>query len=175
MSTFPLVSSPIRGYNVAAVDEFIARAQAGDSSLKSSDIRWVAFPINKGGYSIADVDAALERLEDTVADHERRELINTLGVEGATAEARATAQDVLNRVARAPRKRFRRAPLFTYGYHRADVDTFADVIRSFYNDGGLLSRTDVRTVTFRPQLGGYDEVQVDFVLDELLRVMLAAR
>jgi DivIVA domain-containing protein len=175
VSTFPLVSSPIRGYNVAAVDEFIARAQAGDSSLKSSDIRWVAFPINKGGYSIADVDAALERLEDTVADHERRELINTLGVEGATAEARATAQEVLNRVARAPRKRFRRAPLFTYGYHRADVDTFADVIRSFYNDGGLLSRTDVRTVTFRPQLGGYDEVQVDFVLDELLRVMLAAR
>jgi DivIVA domain-containing protein len=175
VSTFPLVSSPIRGYNVAAVDEFIARAQAGDTSLKSSDIRWVAFPINKGGYSIADVDAALERLEDTVADHERRELINTVGVEGATAEARATAQDVLNRVARAPRKRFRRAPLFTYGYHREDVDTFADVIRSFYNDGGLLSRTDVRTVTFRPQLGGYDEAQVDFVLDELLRVMLAAR
>lgn len=175
MSTFPLVSSPIRGYNVAAVDEFIARAQAGDSSLKSSDIRWVAFPINKGGYSIPEVDAALERLEDTVADHERRELINTVGVEGATAEARATAQDVLNRVARAPRKRFRRAPLFTYGYHREDVDTFADEIRAFYNDGGLLSRTDVRAVTFRPQLGGYDEAQVDFVLDELLRVMLAAR
>ena len=175
MSTFPLVSSPVRGYNATAVDAFIARAQAGDSSLKSSDIRWASFPINKGGYSIADVDAALERLEDTVADHERRELINTLGVEGATAEARAVAQDVLNRVARAPRKRFRGAPLFSYGYHRADVDKFADTVRAFYNDGGLLERTDVRSVSFRPQLGGYDEAQVDFVLDELLRVMLAAR
>ncbi len=175
MSTFTQVSAPVRGYNAAAVDAFIARAQAGDSSLTSSDIRWASFPINKGGYSIAEVDAALERLEDTVAEHERRELIKTMGVEGATAEARAVAQDVLNRVAREPRKRFRGAPLFTYGYNRSDVDEFADVIRAFYNDGGVLTRADVRNVSFRPQLGGYDEAQVDFVLDELLRVMLAAR
>jgi DivIVA domain-containing protein len=175
VSTFPLVSARARGYNVAAVDEFIARAQAGDSSLTSPEIRSASFPISKGGYSVADVDSALERLEDTVADHERRELVSKLGIDGATAEARAVAQDVLNRVARAPRKRFRSAPFFTYGYHREDVDRFADVIRAFYNDGGLLTRTDVRTVSFRPQLGGYDEGQVDFVLDELLRVMLAAR
>jgi DivIVA domain-containing protein len=175
VSTFPLVSAPARGYTVAAVDEFIARAQAGDSSLTSSDIRSASFPLSKGGYSIADVDAALERLEDTVADHERQKQVNTVGVDGVTAEARAIAQDVLNRVARAPRKRFRSAPLFTYGYHRADVDEFTDVIRAFYNDGGLLTRADVRAVSFRPQLGGYDEAQVDFVLDELLRVMLAAR
>ena len=175
MSTFPLVSAPIRGYNVDAVDEFIARAQAGDSSLTSSDIRWASFPLNKGGYSIADVDAALERLEDTVADHERQKQVTAVGVDGVTADARAIAQDVLNRVARAPRKRFRGAPLFTYGYHRADVDEFAEVIRAFYNDGGSLTRADVRAVSFRPQLGGYDEAQVDFVLDELLRVMLAAR
>jgi len=175
VSTFPLVSARARGYNVAAVDEFIARAQAGDSSLTSADIRWASFPLVKGGYSTSDVDAALERLEDTVADRELRELVKTAGADGATADARAIAQDVLNRVARAPRKRFRRAPLFTYGYHRADVDKFTDVIRAFYNDGGLLTRSDVRSVSFRPQLGGYDEAQVDFVLDELLRVMLAAR
>lgn len=175
MSSFPLVSARARGYSASAVDEFVARAQAGDSSLTSLDIRSAAFPIIKGGYSIADVDAALERLEDAVADHERREQIRIAGVDGANAEARAVAQDVLNRVARAPRKRFRSAPLFTYGYHRADVDAFADVIRAFYNGGGLLTRADVRNVSFRPQLGGYDEAQVDFVLDELLRVMLAAR
>lgn len=175
MSTFPLVTARTRGYNVAEVDSFIARAQAGETPLTSSDIRWATFPVTKGGYSIQEVDAALERLEDSVADHERRELVNSVGVDGATASARAIAQEVLNRVARAPRKRFRRAPLFTYGYNRADVDAFADVIRAFYNDGGLLSRADVRAVSFRPQLGGYDEAQVDFLLDELLRVMLAAR
>ena len=175
MSTFPLVTAPTLGYDVAAVDDFIARAQAGDSSLTSADIRWAAFPLTKGGYAIADVDGALERLEDTVADHERRELVNRVGVDGANAEARAVAQEILNRIAREPRKRFRTAPLFTYGYNRADVDAFTDVVRAFYNDGGLLSRADVRGVTFRPQLGGYDEAQVDFLLDELLRVLLAAR
>ncbi|MDP4585999.1 MAG: DivIVA domain-containing protein [Microbacteriaceae bacterium] len=175
MATFPLISAPARGYNVDAVDAFIARAQAGDSTLTSSDIRWASFPISKGGYSIVDVDAALERLEDTVAEHELQERVKTVGMDESNADARAIAQDVLNRVARAPRKRFRRAPIFTYGYHRADVDEFADTIRAFYNDGGNLTRTDVRTVSFRPQLGGYDEAQVDFVLDELLRVMLAAR
>lgn len=175
MTTFPLVAAPLLGYDVASVDAFIARAQAGDSSLSSTDIRWAAFPLSKGGYSVSDVDGALERLEDTVAEHERRDLINRIGVDGANAEARDVAQDILNRVAREPRKRFRTAPLFTYGYNRADVDAFTDVVRGFYNDGGLLSRSDVRSVTFRPQLGGYDEAQVDFVLDELLRVLLAAR
>ena len=127
------------------------------------------------GYSVGDVDAALDRLEETVADHERRDLTNRLGVDGATAEARAIAQEILNRVAREPRKSFRTAPFLTYGYHRADVDAFADRIREFYNDGGLLSRTEVRGVTFRPQVGGYDEAQVDALLDALARVMLAAR
>jgi len=169
------MKAPSKGYDVAAVDEFIARAQTGESSLSSNDIRSAAFPVVKGGYSPVEVDAALERLEDAVAEHEHSELISRLGADGATAEARALAQEILNRVAREPRRRFRAAPLFTYGYNRTDVDEFTDRIRAFYNDGGLLSRADVRGVTFRPQLGGYDEGQVDLLLAELVRVMLAAR
>lgn len=175
MSTFPLVTAPKTGYKVDAVDTFISQAQAGESSLTSADIRLVSFPIVKGGYSISDVDTALERLEDTMADHEQRKLVAELGADGATAEARAVAQDILNRVARESRKRFRTAALFTYGYNRDDVDAFADRIRDFYDNSNPLTRADVRAVTFRPQLGGYDESQVDYVLDELRRVMLAAR
>jgi DivIVA domain-containing protein len=175
MSTFPLVSAPQTGYKVDAVDAFIAQAQSGESTVTSVDIRTVSFPIAKGGYSIADVDMALERLEDTVAEHEHRKIVSALGADAATAEARAVAQEILNRIAREPRKRFRGAALFTYGYNRADVDEFADRIRDFYTNASPLSRADVRSATFRPQLGGYDEGQVDFVLDELLRVMLAAR
>ncbi len=175
MSTFPLVAAPQTGYKVEAVDTFIAQAQAGESALTSADIRLVSFPLVKGGYSVTDVDKALERLEDTVADHEQLKLVAELGADGATAEARSVAQDILNRIARDPRKRFRTAALFTYGYNRDDVDGFADRVRDFYTNSSPLSRADVRSVTFRPQLGGYDEAQVDFVLDELLRVMLAAR
>lgn len=162
------------GYDVAAVDAFLSRAQAGETSLSSDNIRAAAFPVVKGGYSMADVDAALERLEDTVAEHEHRDATNRIGADATTADARALAQEILNRIAREPRRRFRAAPLFTYGYNRADVDAFTDRVRAFYMDGGLLSRADVRGVTFRPQLGGYDEGQVDLLLDELVRVMLAA-
>ncbi len=169
------MTSPKTGYDVSAVDAFIARAQGGDSPVTSAEIRWASFPIVKGGYSVADVDSALERLEGTALDQERRELTNRLGVDGVTSEARARAQEILNRVAREPKKRFRTAAPFSYGYHKDDVDEFCDRIRAFYNDGGLLTHADVRGVTFRPRVGGYDEAQVDFLLDELVQVMLAAR
>ena len=169
------MTSPKTGYSVSAVDAFIARAQGGESSLTSSEIRWASFPIVKGGYSVSDVDTALERLEISAIDQERRELTNRLGADGATNEARTRAQDILNRVAREPKKRFRTAAPFTYGYNKEDVDDFCDRVRAFYNDGGLLTHADVRGVTFRPRVGGYDEAQVDFLLDELVQVMLAAR
>lgn len=173
--TFPRVKAPSKGYDVVAVDAFVASAQAGESPLSSDDIRSAAFPLVKGGYSMVEVDAALERFEDTVAEHENRELISRSGVDVATAQARSLAQDILNRIVREPRKRFRGAPLFTYGYNRSDVDEFTDLIRDFYMDRSLLSRSDVRSITFRPQLGGYHEGQVDLLLDQLVRVMLAAK
>ncbi|MEY4898872.1 MAG: hypothetical protein RL294_683 [Actinomycetota bacterium] len=169
------MKTPSKGYDVAAVDAFIARAQSSESVVSSNDIRSASFPVVKGGYSIVDVDVALERFEDTVAEHEHRDLIGRKGEDGATAEARALAQAILNRIVREPLKRFRGAPLLTYGYNRTDVDEFTDRIRAFYMDQGLLSRSDVRDVTFRPQLGGYHEGQVDLLLDELVRVMLAAK
>jgi len=172
--TFPQVKAPAKGYDVAAVDAFISATQSGESVVSSNDIRAAAFPLVKGGYSTVEVDAALERFEDTVAEHELRDLISRSGADGVTAEARAIAQDILNRIVRQPRKRFRGAPSFTYGYNRTDVDEFTDRIRAFYMDRGLLSRSDVRGITFRPQLGGYHEGQVDLLLDELVRVMLAA-
>jgi hypothetical protein len=173
--TFSLVKAPSKGYDVTAVDAFIAGAQASDSAVSSNDIRSATFPVVKGGYSISAVDAALESLEDTVAEREQQDRVSRSGADAATAESRALAQEILNRIAREPRNRFRGAPIFTYGYNRTDVDEFTDRIRAFYMDGGLLSRSDVRGVTFRPQLGGYHEGQVDLLLDELIRVMLAAK
>ncbi len=173
--TFPRVTSPARGYDADAVDSFLKRASDVGQGLTSAEIRGANFPVAKGGYSITEVDSALDRLEDTVADNERRELVQRVGNDAATAESRELAQTILDRVARPRGRRFRRAKIFVYGYNRNDVDDFADRIRGFYTDGQSLSRADIRAVTFRPQVGGYDEAQVDAVLDELVRVMLAAR
>ncbi|MEN9740689.1 MAG: hypothetical protein RLZ72_955 [Actinomycetota bacterium] len=167
------------GYDQAAVDAFLDRArqafQGIDTSLTSADLRSAAFPLVKGGYVTAEVDSAVDRLEDTFADREREAEVNRVGIDAWNAEARERAQEILNRIGRAKKRRFRRAGIFAYGYSVADVDAFADRVHDFFTAGAHLSRSEVRSVTFRPQLRGYDEQQVDILLDELVRVMLAVR
>ena len=177
--TFPLADNKTLGYDPAAVDGFLDRArqafQGTDSSLTSGELRSAVFPTVKGGYSFAEVDSAVERLEDTFAERERDARIAEVGNDTWNAEARELAQEILNRLGRARKRRFRRAGLVSYGYNVADVDAFADRVLEFFTAGAHLSRSEVRGITFRPQLRGYDESQVDFVLDELVRVMLAVR
>ena len=177
--TFPLADSKTLGYDRSVVDAFLDRArqafQGTDASLTSSDIRSAAFPLVKGGYMAAEVDSAVERLEDTFAEREREARIAEIGIDQWNAEARELAQEILNRIGRAKGRRFRRSAFISYGYSVADVDAFAERVHNFFTAGEPLSRSEVRTVTFRPQLRGYDESQVDFLLDELVRVMLAVR
>jgi DivIVA domain-containing protein len=177
--TFPLADPKSLGYDQAIVDAFLDRArqafQGTDTSLTSADLRSVAFPLVKGGYTPADVDSAVERLEDTFAERERDARIAEVGIDAWNAEARELAQEILNRIGRAKGRRFRRAGLVSYGYNVADVDAFADRVHDFFTAGAHLSRSEVRATVFRPQLRGYDESQVDFLLDELVRVMLAVR
>lgn len=177
--TFPLADSKSLGYDQSAVDAFLDRArqafQGTDTSLTSSDLRAAAFPLVKGGYLPTEVDSAVDRLEDTFADREREVQIAQIGLDRWNAEARESAQEILNRIGRAAKRRFRRSGLLSYGYSVADVDAFADRIHDFFTAGAHLSRSEVRSIVFRPQLRGYDESQVDFLLDELVRVMLAVK
>ena len=55
------------------------------------------------------------------------------------------------------------------------VDAFADRVVGFFQHGQPLSRAEVRGAGFRAQLRGYTEAQVDAVLDDLVRVMLAVK
>jgi DivIVA domain-containing protein len=177
--TFPLTDAKTLGYDPEAVDSFLERAreafQGPEEALTSSDLREVAFPLKKGGYVTAEIDTAIERLEDTFADRERDARIAAVGQDAWNAQARESAQDILNRIGRPRGRRFRRSNIFTYGYNSSEVDEFTDLVLSFFTAGEPLSRADVRNVTFRPQLRGYDESQVDALLDELVRVMLAVR
>lgn len=167
---------------MAEVDSFLASAReayaqlsGGVAELRAADLRHMAFTLRKGGYSAPHVDAALERLEDAFALRERQYAIAQQGEEAWLAEARATAQDLVNRLARAPRERFTRAGLLTTGYNLRQVDAFADRISGYFRDGSVLTVDDVRTVSFAPQRGGYLEPQVDLLLDTVVDVMLAVR
>ncbi|NQX10042.1 DivIVA domain-containing protein [Microbacteriaceae bacterium VKM Ac-2855] len=179
---FPLARRSRPGYDPAEVDEFLAQARAAYAdtsgaapSLTADDLRHMAFSLRKGGYSAPHVDAALERLEDAFALREREAAVKAQGEQPWLEEARATAQVIVNRLARPARERFDRCGAVTTGYNIRQVDAFADRVSGYFRDGSVLSVDDVRTVSFAPQRGGYEEGQVDLVLDAVVDVMLAVR
>ncbi len=182
-STFPLARKPKLGYRIDEVDEFLQLARRAydgrplpdDPAVTAESIRLTAFGMQKRGYATAQVDAALERLEDAFAAQERQSAASLHGDEAWLREARTTAQVVANRLARPERARFDRVNPLVLGYHMGEVDRFADKLTRYFREGWPLSVEDVRTVTFTAQRGGYREAQVDLVLDAVVDVMLAVR
>jgi len=179
---FPRARDNRPGYDVEEVDSFLSSAReayaqlsGGPADLRAADLRHTAFTLRKGGYSAPHVDAALERLEDAFASRERQYAIAAKGEDVWLREARATAQEIVNRLARPQRERFQRLGALTTGYNIRQVDAFSDRISGYFRDGSVLSVDDVRTVSFAPQRGGYSEPQVDLVLDTVVDVMLAVR
>ncbi|QAY73810.1 DivIVA domain-containing protein [Agromyces protaetiae] len=181
--TFPRARRPQLGYDVDQVDEFLVVARRaydgtmrpGDPKVTAENIRLTAFGMQKGGYSTAHVDAALERLEDAFAARERQIAARLHGDEAWLTEARTTAQVVANRLARPDRERFDRVNPLVLGYSVKEVDRFAERLGRYFTDGWPIGIDDVRTVTFTAQRGGYREAQVDLVLDAVVDVMLAVR
>lgn len=177
--TFPLTSGRQRGYHPAAVDSFLDSARTAFEQSRddfgADDIRAASFPLVREGYVIADVDAALSRVEDAFAQRARERAIKKVGVEEWVARARDDAQRVLDHLSRPPRERFARTSILTFGYRIDEVDHVADRISAFLRDGDPLDADQVRDAAFRMQRGGYREEQVDALLDATVEVILAVR
>lgn len=182
-TTFPRTRRSQRGYSVAEVEDFLQEARnaysapAGSpTALSAAAIRRTAFGFERGGYSTAHVDAALERLEDAFATREKERAFAAPGGDAAWyTQARSTAQVLLNRLSRPAGKRFNRVGPLSQGYHPRDVDAFTDRLADYFQRGAAMSVDEVRTVVFRPARGGYNETQVDIVLDTVIGVMLAVK
>jgi DivIVA domain-containing protein len=182
-TTFPRTRRSNRGYSVAEVEDFLQEARTaytagatGPAGLDATSIRTIAFTLEKGGYSTAHVDAALERLEDAFATRERERAFAQPGGDAAWyGQARSTAQVILDRIDRDYGKRFSRVGALSVGYNAKDVDAFADRMADYFQKGVPLSVDEVRTVVFRSSKGGYNETQVDLLLDTVISVMLAVR
>lgn len=180
VSATPFPDAPRRskGYEKRAVDAFLAKAREafeGDDEgvLRSSEVRAVSFPLVRGGYAVAPVDAALGRVEDAFAAREREHALSRLGARAWVAETRDTAQVVLDRLGRPRGRRFHRVSFLHYGYRVDEVDVVADRIARYLAAGDPVTPDQVRSVAFRLQRGGYREAQVDAVLDAVVEVMLA--
>jgi DivIVA domain-containing protein len=131
--------------------------------------------MKRGGYTPAAVDSALERLEDAFAARERDRALAELGNQGAYDRARGDAQVILDRFVRARGRRFKRVGVLTTGYSVRDVDAFADRVVRYLQQGAPLAVDDVRGSVFGRQKGGYQETQVDVVLDAVVDLLQAVK
>jgi DivIVA domain-containing protein len=181
-TTFPRSRRSRPGYNIHEVEDFLEEARRAYSAdrgpgagVDAESIRRMAFAMQKGGYSPEHVDSALERLEDAFATRERDRAFAATGDAAWYANARSSAQVILDRLARPKGKRFTRVGLFTEGYHPKEVDEFANRLVDYFQHGKPMSVEQVRTIVFRGKKGGYREVQVDLLLDSVINVMLAVR
>lgn len=176
---FPLTTGRHRGYHRAAVDSFLDSARGAFEEWRADfgadDVRAASFPLVRGGYVIADVDAALARVEDAFAQRARERAISSVGVDAWVAQAREDAQQVLDHLSRPRRKRFARTTILTFGYRVDEVDHVGDRIAAFLRDGEPLDVEQVRGAAFRMQRGGYREEQVDALLDATVEVILSVR
>lgn len=176
---FALSSGRARGYHRMAVDTFLASArtafETGGDDLGAEDVRSASFPLVKGGYVVADVDAALGRVEDAFAARERERAVRTHGAGQWVEQARADAQTILDHLARPRRRRFARTGVLTFGYRIDEVDHVSTRIVRYLRDGDALSAEQLRSAAFRMQRGGYREEQVDALLDSTIDVILAVR
>jgi DivIVA domain-containing protein len=181
-TTFPRVRTSKRGYAVDEVEDFLEEARRAYSADRSAptvvtaeSIRRTAFDMEKGGYSVVHVDAALERLEDAFAAREKDRAFAEIGDQAWFGKARSTAQEALDRLDRPWGHKFKRMNALTLGYNPRDVDEFGEKLTGYFQDGKPMSVDEVRTVAFRTRRGGYSEAQVDNFLDAIIGVMLAVR
>ncbi len=182
MSTFPRARRSQPGYDIEQVEDFLEdarRAYATDAraatAIDSATIRRTSFPMQKGGYSPAHVDAALERLEEAFARREHERGVLEHGEEAWYARVRERAQETLEQLRRPEGERFRRVSRISRGYRVTDVDRFAQRIAEYLSDGPEMTAREVRTAQFDAQFGGYDEDEVDHLLDTVVSLMLAVR
>ena len=176
-AAFPLTRGRTKGYDRKAVDAFLDRARTSfetGGDVTAAEVREVAFPLVRRGYSIPAVDTALTRIEDAFAARERDMVVGRPG--GASewvGSARETAQVVLDRLSRPKGQKFARVGALRYGYRIDEVDLVAGKLARYLATGEPVTVDQVRNVAFRMQRGGYREVQVDAVLDAVTEVMLA--
>lgn len=178
---FPLTSGRTKGYDTDAVTAFLEHARVAyedpelDPSFTSAAVREWSFPLTRRGYAVGAVDAALGRIEDAFAARERDAGIADAGVDAWVAAARGSAQEILDRLRRRDRQKFRRTGMMRFGYRVDEVDMVADKLAAYFESGEQVSVEQVRQIAFRMQRRGYDEAQVDAVLDAVVDVMLAVR
>jgi len=164
------------GYEPEQVNEFLVFAKDQFSNpesqlLTAELIRATRFRLEKNGYSISAVDAAMEKLEDVFASRELERTIQIIGLQAFNALLQLGQELLENRISKRSRRRFKRRSFPYRGYNRRQVDIFCSQVATHLNQSSELTVKQVRLVAFKTQRGGYAEYQVDAFIEKLVEVL----
>lgn len=198
-SSITRVSKHKWGYSTSEVDEFLDHAHAlydsPEPKLRQEDVQSASFSVEKGGYSIAEVDAALTRLEGAVVDKRTQWDVQHYGRVAWRARTDTLARSLHDRAARPHGERFNDGLSNKPSYDRKQVDHVVDCVlyqiahqlgstegivdddtpepQRKRNDPEVWTLADISSVLFTQRKGhhGYDERQVDAYLNRVLQVL----
>jgi DivIVA domain-containing protein len=173
---FQRASGRKHGYSVEQVDAFVemARQQYEHPEgylLASERVRETEFDLVRRGYDVSAVDAALDRVEDALADRELKRKRETRG-EAAIADQLDRISDIVRtRIERPKGKRFERVNWPARGYSRKQVDALCNLVLEHLVNSEPLIMSEVRRIVFSAQRGGYAENQVDAFIDRVIQIL----
>ena len=173
---FAKVKKRKHGYSPEQVDAFVemARQQYEHPEghlLGAERIRETEFDLVRGGYEVSAVDAALDRIEDALANREISRKRETRGDFAIAHQLERITEIVRGRIERPKNKRFDRAAWPSRGYNRKQVDKLCNLILEHLVNGEALTMSEVRRIVFSAQRGGYAENQVDAFIDRVIQIL----
>ena len=178
---FPRAGRLHRGYHRKQVDQFVNHVELALGGAvpppTAAEVREAGFELVRGGYVTADVDRALDAIEERVlvAQATGRRGRSDPDSEVAFLKGELTAPYM---------QRFARARGLRRGYDIDDVDAFIDQVLVALDvsdpSAGSLSSSRisvdmVRSAPFRSRRGGYREDAVDQMLDRVVELLMVLR
>lgn len=180
MATFKKVPKGKPGYAPAEVDAFIVRARDQYNNLSAQILDWrditaQKFSLAKGGYDMAAVDQAIEKLQDTFAERELSRKTNPFAPSLSGSILTELRILLLGRTSRPKNKRFEKSGVVGLGYSRKEVDALLTIVHEYLEGDESLTLADVRGLSFKVTRGGYIESQVDAFIERLVEYIQTRR
>ena len=164
------------GYNPEQVDALLELAKRQYESpdevlLRASDLRGLRLDLVSGGYSVSQVDAALDNLEDHFIQAEVKAFRERFGEPELAKRFQELQQSLVPRLRRDDKKRFARVSLLARGYDKKKVDELCNQLMAHFNGGPRVRVSQVRRAQFSASRAGYSMPQVDGFLDRVIEAL----
>ena len=139
--------------------------------LRASDLRGLRLDLVSGGYSVSQVDAALDNLEDHFIQAEVKTFRERFGEQELAKRYEELQQSLIPRLRRQSRKRFAKVSILARGYDKKKVDELCDQLMAHFGGGPRIRVSQVRRAQFSATGAGYSMPQVDGFLDRVIEAL----